>query len=103
MRVGSSCLGVRLSLFRASKIFCCERIIRLEAKRFLQLRDPLRELALAEIEDAEIIINGGSLWIEPLGREIMHFRALDIAFQARVRFPNRNGPRRNFGLYRSAA
>ena len=80
MRVGSSWLRIRLSLFRASKIFCRERIVRLEAKRFLQLRDPLRELALAEIEDTEIIINSGSLWIEPLGHEVVHFRALDVAF-----------------------
>ena len=69
-----------MTVFRASKVFCCERIVRLEAKRFPQLRDSLRELALAEIEDAEININSGPLWIEPLGQEVVHFRALDVAF-----------------------
>ena len=66
--------------FRAPKVFGRERVVRLKTKRFPQLRDTLRELALAEIEDAEININSGPLWIEPLGQEVVHFRALDVAF-----------------------
>jgi orotate phosphoribosyltransferase-like protein len=48
--------------------------------RRLKQRRRFRESVRAEIEDAEIIINGDSLRIESLGCEIMHFRALDVAF-----------------------
>ena len=93
----SSCarLEARFLRTREAKILRRIRIVRLHPQRFIELENRLRNLSLAQKNEAEIVVSRRSIWIGTKGCQIVAFRIFENRFSQKTHSPDRNARQRN--------
>src|SRR5438128_1236481 len=72
---------LRISRLGGMQVFLSFFVIRIEPQCFTKLNHGLRDLALGQVQFAQIIVSNCQLWIRPKRRQIMDLGFLEISLR----------------------